>query len=80
MGNDPLCGVDPLFVCADCGRTLTLLRGRWAHEVGPGAHRMTCREHISTKPDGTLVLEAADYHYVEGETQRHWSILEAQGE
>ena len=63
---------EPLFVCADCGRTLTLQRGKWAHETGPGSYSMVCREHISTKPDGTLFFEAADYHYVAGETQRRW--------
>lgn len=67
----------PLFVCADCGRTLTLQRGRWADEREPGSFHFTCRDHTRAMPDGTLRLEAADYHYVAGETQRRWSILEA---
>lgn len=63
--------------CADCGRIVSLYRGRWADReprdrAYQNAYHFTCREHISEKPDGTLYLEAADYHYVEGETQRRW--------
>lgn len=61
---------EPMFRCADCGAEVTLFRGRWAVEVEPGKYDMTCRTHIAKKPDGTLRLEAAHYHYVAGETQQ----------
>lgn len=63
---------EPPFNCADCGRPLTLRHGNWAYREGRGRYVFTCRDHMSTKPDGTLFLEAADYHYVAGETQRRW--------
>jgi len=59
------------------GGPLTLRHGRWVDEREPGTFYAACRAHMRTMPDDTLKLEAADYHYVEGEDQRHWSILEA---
>jgi hypothetical protein len=68
--------------CADCGRIVSKHRGRWADREPrarqyQNAYHFTCRTHEAAQPDGGVRLEAADYHYVEGETQRHWSILDA---
>jgi hypothetical protein len=69
--------IEPPFICADCERPVTRTRRGWADSEsrppwGGGGVHYTCREHIVTMPDGGLVLEAADYHYVAGETQRHF--------
>lgn len=61
---------DPMFRCADCGVELTLHRGTWVEEVGPGQYSTLCRSHLSRQPDGSARVEAAHFHYVAGETQR----------
>jgi hypothetical protein len=66
---------DPEFVlCADCGRPVTWLTryNAWAEptEYGVG-WSTTCRRVI----EGRRAL-SADYHYVDGETQRHFRAPE----
>lgn len=65
-----------MLTCADCGRSLVLRHGRWADIEGrpnePNGWHFTCRDHRRVMPDGTLRVEAADYHYVVGEVQRHF--------
>lgn len=59
--------------CADCGLPVEWYppRDRWASKIADNgtidAWSFTCR---ITRLDGILV--AADYHYVDGETQRHF--------
>jgi hypothetical protein len=55
--------------CADCGKPVELRRGgRWGVEVGPNSYSFTCRTII----EGDRLIRA-DYHYVEGEEQRHYN-------
>ena len=53
--------------CADCGKQVTPRRTRpgWKDKD----NLLICRGRIS---DGKLIW--ADYHYVEGEEQRHWKV------
>lgn len=55
--------------CADCGRKVERGRnGHWgARRTEPPSLVFVCR---STIEGGVLV--AADYHYIEGEEQRHF--------
>ena len=57
--------------CADCGVEVERSpQGRWAElreGFGLRVWRVTCRKVMD---DDRLV--SADYHYVEGETQRHF--------
>ena len=63
--------------CADCGATVTKskINGHWASRItltdGHPAWDFCCRTETQ---DGKLI--SADYHYVEGEEQRHWRISE----
>lgn len=58
--------------CADCGRDLVIHRGRWAH-VGKSGKTWgyVCRMVHSNDDDQPRIL-SADYHYIEGEVQKHW--------
>lgn len=59
--------------CADCGVEVELRLGGWATAGADGPLRvwgMTCRDVI----EGNRLV-SADYHYVEGETQRHWPVV-----
>ena len=57
--------------CADCGVKVELKRGRWGALVpgigGRKAWSFVCRMKVE---DDRCI--AADYHYVEGEEQRHF--------
>jgi hypothetical protein len=56
--------------CADCGVEVEARIGGWATAGTVGSTRvwgMTCRDVI----EGDRLV-SADYHYVQGETQRHW--------
>lgn len=61
--------------CADCGRIVTQYRGKWADREGRPGRRyqwgwdFCCR--ITIGEMGRLTR--ADYHYVEGEEQRHFT-------
>jgi hypothetical protein len=55
----------PVDRCADCGREIVDIRGRWAHRVRGEIYDTTCR---MTMEDDMLL--AADYHHVHGEPQR----------
>jgi hypothetical protein len=58
--------------CADCGVEVErVVNGRWGHPEGAnpagGRWSMCCR----VVAEGHRLV-SADYHYVQGETQRHW--------
>jgi hypothetical protein len=55
-------------VCADCGRRVERRRnGHWAERITSTSWSFTCRAVVEGD-----VLVSADYHYVEGEQQRHF--------
>ena len=68
--------MEPPSICADCGVEVEQRRdGKWAQRITEGwkGWSYTCR--AVTDWDGILdaaVLISADYHYVEGEEQRHF--------
>lgn len=71
-----------MTVCADCGREIERdpLDGRWfnwtdfVRNVGRG-RSYVCRMKYM---DGTNnIVRSCDYHYVEGETQRHYPQKES---
>jgi hypothetical protein len=58
--------------CADCGVTIEKVRNipGWGHPVGKG-HDFVCR--VVDHPTKPAKIISADYHYVEGEEQRHFT-------
>jgi hypothetical protein len=62
-------------VCADCGKTVEKVRNipGWGHRVGQG-HDFCCR--VVDHPTKAGKIVSADYHYVEGETQRHFRAVD----
>lgn len=53
--------------CADCGESLIRVHDKWASQQ-EGPSFFACR--LRRDQDGHLI--SADYHYIEGEVQRHW--------
>jgi hypothetical protein len=61
--------------CADCGAEVEQKRGKWANRITEGwtGWSFCCRTATRWDDDkDAAVLESADYHYVEGEVQRHF--------
>lgn len=60
--------------CADCGAEIEPRRD---HAEGwVDCNGLTVCRSVIIDFNGTPRLQSADYHYVEGETQRHWKVPE----
>jgi hypothetical protein len=61
--------------CADCGAKVERSpNGHWAERrqgFGLIVWSVSCRK-VQEETDDGYRLVSADYHYVQGETQRHW--------
>jgi hypothetical protein len=61
--------------CADCGvKVERSPNGHWAERkqgFGLIVWSVSCRK-VQEETDDGYRLVSADYHYVQGETQRHW--------
>lgn len=62
------------MICADCGARVEPRYGKWAARVEPG-FRYCCRYVLNDEHR----LVSADYHYIDGERQRHFPDPEANG-
>lgn len=64
--------------CVDCGAEVvdisSLTRGsvRWGEEFKDGGFKAYCR--ITRDPLDDHRVTAIDWHYVEGEEQKHWRV------
>ena len=59
-----------MTTCADCGAEVVERRGRWADQRTEDGHAFVCRYQVIINDNGDPVLLSADYHHVEGESQR----------
>lgn len=60
--------------CADCGEEVESRRDGWWSTTPNGGHSAVCRIIWG----GSVAISTIDYHYVEGETQRHFQASSSQ--